>query len=126
MAGSANEERKKILLIEDEQELSEIILRMLESFGYEGASAECARDALQAVHQSNFDLLIIDLTLPDANGRELYEKIIEQKPDYRGKAVFTSGMEIPDDLKELIRKDKLDFLQKPFSLTNFRSILQRA
>ena len=125
MAESANGKRKKILLIEDEQELSEIILRMLESFGYEGASADCARNALQAIDQSNFDLLIIDLTLPDANGKELYEKIIRQKPDYRGKAVFTSGVEISDDLKELIRKDKLDFLQKPFSLTNFRSILKR-
>ncbi len=115
---------KRVLLVEDEQSLSEIILKMIEAFGLDGTGAESAKMARSKLDEERFDLLIIDLTLPDMPGIELYKAIVEEKPEYRGKVVFTSGFTPDEELEELLEKENITFLPKPFPINKFKEIIE--
>ena len=110
-------------MVEDEPELSEILLRMIDSFGLEGQHAKSARTALEKIREFRFDVLLIDLTLPDKPGIQLYREIQEKNPVYLGKVIFTSGFEKSDELEQIIEQDNQYFLPKPFDLEDLREIL---
>lgn len=118
-------ENKHILVVEDEQALSNIVINMLEVFGYSGKVCENAGDALETLKDENFGCLILDLTLPDMSGQDLYKMIREKYPQYRGHVIFTSGFNISEELEELIKEDHLDFLAKPFSVDKFKTLIEK-
>jgi response regulator of citrate/malate metabolism len=117
-------EVKNFLIVEDEPDLSAIILNMVEYFGKKGQIAENASKALNSIKHHKFDFFILDLTLPDKNGIQLYNEIIKQNPDCRGKVIFTSGLNISKELQKIIEEDGAMFLAKPFTVDKFESLLK--
>jgi len=117
-------ENKRILVVEDEAPLASIMVNMLEYFNFQGEVAVSGEEALTKMQSIDFAYLIIDLSLPDMNGMELYQEIIKQNSDYRGKAAFTSGFNVSDELKELMERDGLAFLPKPFSIDKFKEVME--
>ena len=116
-------ENKRILVVEDEAPLAGIMVNMLDYFDFQGEVAKSGEEALEKIGSLDFSYLIIDLSLPDMNGMELYQKIIKQNSGYRGRAAFTSGFNVSDELKKLIERDRLTFLPKPFSIDKFKKIM---
>ncbi len=117
-------ELKNFLIIEDESDLSAIILNMIEVFGAKGQIAENAEKAIKTMQQNKFDYFIIDLTLPDKTGLQLYKDIVEHNPDFRGKAIFTSGLNVSDELKRVLVDDGAMFLAKPFTIEKFQNLIK--
>ncbi len=117
-------ETKRILIVEDEAPLAGIMVNMLEYFNFQGEVAVNGEEALDKIKSGEFAYLIIDLSLPDLNGMELYRQIIKRHPDYRGKVAFTSGFNVTDELKKLLEKDELAFLPKPFSIDKFKEVME--
>ena len=80
-----------ILCVEDDNEVRAYVISQLESLGYNVISAADAAEALAVVEAGTpFDLLFTDIVMPgNFNGRQLAEKIAEQRPDL--KVLFTSG-----------------------------------
>jgi DNA-binding NtrC family response regulator len=115
--------KQRILIVEDETSLSDIILHMLEFFGHEGITANNGITALKIIDKEAFDCIIMDLTLPDFSGIELYKKFIRKNPAYRERIIFTSGHSITNELSDLIKKDHLSFLPKPFTVDQFQSMI---
>ncbi len=66
---------KKILVIDDEPDLRELVRINLDQAGYRVETASSGRDALQALRRSPPDLVVLDLMLPDVSGTELCRKI---------------------------------------------------
>jgi len=66
---------KKILVIDDEPDLRELVRINLDQAGYRVETASSGRDALQALRRSPPDLVVLDLMLPDISGTELCRKI---------------------------------------------------
>jgi two-component system phosphate regulon response regulator PhoB len=66
---------KKILVIDDEPDLRELVRVNLDQAGYGVETASSGRDALQALRRSTPDLVVLDLMLPDISGTELCRKI---------------------------------------------------
>ncbi len=115
--------KKKFLIVEDENSLSEIILKMLEAFEYEGKVARNATEAVRLLENTHYDAIILDLTLPDMNGIDLYRKIIKMDSKYRKRIIFTSGFETSKELDKLIKENELHFLSKPFTIDQFISVI---
>ena len=65
----------RILLIEDEERIAGFVQRGLAESGYSVEWAATGSNGMEAVQQIDFDLIILDLMLPDADGLELLEKI---------------------------------------------------
>ncbi len=108
--------KEKVLVVEDEKEIKEILNEMLTSLGYKVSLASNGQEALETLEKNNydFDLIISDIIMPEMDGYELYSKIQSLKPSV--KFIFTTGYS-DEALKELgVKLKKINFLKKPFTL----------
>jgi DNA-binding NtrC family response regulator len=121
--GEVNMMKKSVLIIEDESELATIILNMLETYGLEGEIVDTSRQATKLVKKSDYDFFIIDLSLPDSSGIDLYNSILSINDKYKGKVVFTSGLSVDEELDKIIQSDGALFLPKPFTIDKFKEII---
>ncbi len=111
----------KILLVEDNKIISKGIVYSLEQNGYTVILCEDFENALKTA-PFDFDLLIIDITLPDGNGFDLYKEIhrISDVP-----AVFLTAI---DDENSIVKGFELgadDYITKPFSMREFLARIKR-
>jgi len=120
-----NKVEKKVLIIEDEPDLASVFVSLLEVFGFQSEVAESAGLAKEMIARDQFRFLIIDLTLPDSSGIDLYQEIIAQYPQYKGEIIFTSGFNITDELNQILKRDGASFLAKPFSMDKLKKVLER-
>ena len=72
---------KQILIVEDDSFLNKMVAYNLTADGYGVTSALNARTAADAIRQREFDLVLLDINLPDGNGFELCKLIKPQHPD---------------------------------------------
>ncbi|UCF63238.1 MAG: response regulator [bacterium] len=117
--------KKKVLIVEDEPDLSVVFVNLLSVFGVQSQVAENAGSAKNSIINEKFDFVIIDLTLPDMSGIDLYKEMISAHPEYRGNVIFTSGMNMTTELGEIMKEDDISFLAKPFSIEKLKKTLDK-
>jgi len=118
---------QRILIVEDERELSRGLCDMLEFEGYEALAVGTGREALQAVARRPPDCIILDLMLPDINGYQVCEEIRRQKCNVP-LMMLTARAQDYDKIRGLeVGAD--DYLTKPFSvgelLARVKALLRR-
>ncbi|MDI3256718.1 MAG: response regulator transcription factor [Kyrpidia sp.] len=104
-------EGHKVLVVEDDGELRELVELYLRSHGYRTASAENGRRALELLCREQPDLLILDVLLPDMNGVELCRRI-RRSSDVP--VLFLSWKGTPGDIVAALEEGGDDYLTKPF------------
>jgi DNA-binding NtrC family response regulator len=107
--------RPTVLVVDDEEDLRDIMRRMLDRRGFATLVAGDVDEALAACrnHDGPIDVLVTDLGLPDASGAELSRAATELRPDLR--IIYVSGL--PKDIavsKGQIEEDAL-LVKKPFT-----------
>jgi two-component system, cell cycle sensor histidine kinase and response regulator CckA len=115
----------RILLVEDEDVVRDLVRAMLERHGYEVLEAPGPLEALElAGDGGSCDLLLTDVVMPKMNGRELARRIRVQAPDLH--VVYTSGY-APEAVLDGGRLDPGEyFLQKPFTAADLAAIVSEA
>ena len=105
-----------ILVVEDEDLLMELTRSMLERIGYRVLEAKNGEEAIHFAtsHDGEIDLAILDMGLPDMDGRKVYKLIKESRP--RLKVIVCSGYAIDGPVQEVLDAGAQAFMQKPFSL----------
>jgi DNA-binding response OmpR family regulator len=73
--------RKKILLVEDEENERLLYKEELEKEGFEVACCQNGNDAIESIEKSNYDLVILDIQMPQMDGIETLGKILTKKRD---------------------------------------------
>lgn len=117
----------RILIVEDEQKLAEILLRSLRGEGFAVDTAANAEDGYALAMNGNYDLLVLDLLLPDSSGTDLLKRLrgANQKVPV---LILTARGEL--DVKVAnFDAGADDYLTKPFALPEFlvrvRALLRR-
>ena len=107
-----------VLVVEDNIQLRAMAITVLSRNGYNVFAAASGSDALELCRQKNgkVDLLLTDVVMPEMNGRELSEKIIDIYPHIR--VLFMSGY--PEDILSLQNNlgREVPYMQKPFSVNS--------
>jgi len=107
---------KKILIVDDEPELSSLVKTRLEYHGYQVSLWNSGKDALKKVQEVKPDLIILDIMLPDKNGYDIcYE--LKNNSDTASIPVilFTAKEEWKGDMGEVGQFVKADdYISKPF------------
>ena len=107
--------RETILLVEDEAGIRALVRKILRRENYIVLEAGSAEEALAvAVSAPKIDLLITDVKLPGASGRELAERLRKTRPDVR--VLYVSGYTDDDAVRTGAIPSGSRFLQKPFTL----------
>jgi len=110
----STEKRPSILLVEDEENLHEALKLNLEMEGYEVTSCFNGNDALKAVQNEYFDLIIMDIMLPGIDGISITENIRVQQNEVP--ILILSAKNTSADRVLGLKKGADDYLTKPFNL----------
>lgn len=117
----------KLLLVEDDRKLGQFIKNGLEEVAYTTAWARTCKEAREAVLQSAFDVIILDIGLPDGNGLELLTEWRERR--LACYILILSARHEVDDRISGLNLGADDYLAKPFSfgelLARIRSLVRR-
>jgi len=103
----------KILIVDDEIGIREGCRRVLESRGYEFDMATTLRDGLMNIQKNDYDLVLLDVMLPDGRGIDLLTPIHEKDPETV--PIIITGFATIELAIEAIRKGAYDFIAKPFN-----------
>ena len=117
----------RILVIEDEKRIGEFVARGLESAGYTVEWSEDGASGLERMHATDYDLVILDLMLPDMDGLKVLEKIRNRTAS--PPVLILSALGAVDDRVKGLERGADDYLGKPFSFTELlarvRALLRR-
>lgn len=117
----------RILLIEDEARIADFVQRGLESSGYRVDVAGDGKTGLAKIHDLDYDLLILDLMLPDTDGLSVLEKVKNRKVSPA--VLILSARGGVDDRVRGLEMGADDYLVKPFAfvelLARIKALLRR-
>ncbi|RMF37849.1 MAG: response regulator [Planctomycetota bacterium] len=109
--------KKKLLIVDDEQDLVELIADAFQRDGrFEIRTANNGFDAGMQVKEFRPDIVILDVMLPDINGKEVCQRVRSDKTLDSVKIICISGMVEPDKVSELMEAGADGFVQKPFTV----------
>ena len=108
--------KRKILLVEDEETVRELLTEVLRRQGYDVLPCAHPKEGIAAglQHAAGIDLLLTDVVMPGMNGREMAELIQQATPDLR--VIFMSGYAEEVLLQNGRINAHFEYLQKPFTL----------
>lgn len=107
--------KRKVLIVDDDKELVELLVDVLERDGrFETRFVNNGFDAGMMVKEYRPDLIILDVMLPDLNGKDVCVRVRNDKSLEAVKIICVSGMVEEDKIEELYRAGANEFLSKPF------------
>ena len=109
---------KKLLLLEDDMALNETIVDYLENLNYDVISVYDGNSAMDTIYENSFDLLLLDVNVPDINGFEILKSVREQ--DITTPAVFITSLNSMVDLENGFESGCDDYIRKPFALKELK------
>lgn len=114
----------KILVIDDERSIRNIIGELLEMEGHTVKTAENGVQGYEMIGAESFDLVISDIKMPEMDGIELLDKMIERHPDTT--VVMISGHGNIDTAVECIKKGAFDYIEKPIDMNRILVTVKNA
>ena len=114
-----------VLVIDDDEKFKKSFAEMLQKMGFIVSVADTGEKAIEtfSINRSYFDLVILDLLMPDVDGSEIHELLRIQNPDI--KILFASGIFYFDHLVDMTKSVINGFIQKPFNYYQLRSKIDR-
>jgi len=112
---------RKILVVDDDRHLLELLIDTLTAIGYESVGVSDGLEALESLKTQEFDLVISDIRMPRLDGIGLLRKIRRYYPDLP--VLFITGVDMP----EVIGKAGPDgLLAKPFRISHIEEMIENA
>jgi K+-sensing histidine kinase KdpD len=116
-------EQESILVVDDDPDFLSIIKRILENKGYEVATASSASEAVACLQGRFYNVAILDISLPDADGTELLSAIINMHPDIT--AIMLTGHSSVQNAVKSLNCGAFAYLEKPLDPDNLLSVISR-
>ena len=104
----------RILLVDDEKDIVEMLADILSNHGFEADRAHSAEEALERIRETIYDAAILDFNLPDMDGVMLHRQIRQMDTELAGNTLFMSGMVQSDQNLGYYAAQSAGFLSKPF------------
>lgn len=117
-------EKWKILVIDDEPELRELMKDVLEDEGYQVCSAGSGADGIALNEQENPDLILLDMRMPEMDGIATLRAI--RASDDQVLVIILTGYGCPDTIRDAADLDVSEYLSKPFENRELVSIIAKA
>ncbi|MGA2312936.1 MAG: sigma-54 dependent transcriptional regulator [Xanthobacteraceae bacterium] len=114
----------RILVVDDEEIVIRSCLRILEGNGYEIDVAHDGHDALRKVESNTYDVMILDIMMPNLGGMEVLRRIKETHPDID--VIMITGLSQIDTAVQAMKLGAFDYISKPFEPDELKLVVQRA
>jgi len=117
---------KTILVVDDERDLGEILVKALEREGHRVEVAGDGADALRRLEQHGYDLVVSDTKMPVMDGVELFYEIERRFPRLSKRIILLTGDVLDPEKRRFLESSGAPFLTKPFDLGEVRRVVRRA
>jgi CheY-like chemotaxis protein len=113
----------RILVVDDELSIREVLAQMLAAEGHDVVTAASGAEALTCLSQEEFQVVITDLKMPEISGQELYAEIKASDPSLAQRVIFITGDTVNEDTKQFMGSVENPTLEKPFRLEWLRELI---
>ena len=114
----------RILIVDDEKKLLGVLSRVLAVKGYEVEAATSGTEALAMLEDRPFDILVCDIQMTPVSGMDVLRSAIKTRPELP--VIMCTAYSSVDTALESLKLGAFDYVTKPFNLTEFVEILERA
>ncbi|MDB6017278.1 MAG: Multi-sensor hybrid histidine kinase [Pedosphaera sp.] len=111
----------RILVLDDEKSIAEMLSEMLGLLGYQTMVCHAAAQALELIQGRTFDVIISDFRMPGINGEQFYKLAVKQQPELARRIIFLTGDVVNEDTLNFLQATGNPHLAKPFQLADVRS-----
>jgi DNA-binding response OmpR family regulator len=111
---------KKILIIEDDTDLAEMLSAYFRVQGFKVATAGWGEDAVQMAAEENPDIVVLDIRLPDIDGYEVCRRLRQNRVTRHIPVVFLTEKRERDDKLSGLELGAVDYITKPFDIQELR------
>jgi CheY-like chemotaxis protein len=117
-------ERPRVLVVDDESVIAQLIADVLGGEGFEVDTAPHGLAALDRLANRTYDVILSDLRMPELDGFGLFREIERRYPDLLGRFVFITGTSEHTDYQGFIDDVKVPVLTKPFDMMNLVRVVR--
>jgi two-component system NtrC family sensor kinase len=108
--------RSRILVVEDESALAQLLVESLSADGHRIETAANGAEALERIGQHRYDIIISDLKMPSMDGRQLFEEVTRLDPSLARRMIFSTGDVASRGTQDFLKRVQAPLLLKPFDL----------
>ncbi|HXK32945.1 MAG TPA: ATP-binding protein [Dehalococcoidia bacterium] len=119
-------EKRRILVVDDEESIQKLLTGVLEMDGHEVAIARNGQEALDRVQAEAFDLVITDIKMPVMGGTDLYRRLADAGNPLARRVIFITGDTVAPDTRKFLQGVENAVLSKPFRLRDVREAVGAA
>ncbi len=119
-------EKKRVMLVDDEQLLRSVLTSLLERT-YDVVALESGKAAQDVLRKDNaFDAIVCDLMMPDVSGMDLYAWLERENPALTSRVILMTGGAFTDRASALLERAPNFHIEKPFEIEDLAALIERA
>jgi len=105
-----------VLVVEDEDPLRGLVSEVMRGLGHQVVEATTGEQALSLLEERTYDLVMLDLRLPDVDGQVIWQRAIAPHPQLAGRVVFMTGDIMSTETQDFLAETGRPWLMKPFTI----------
>ena len=121
----ASPARARILLVDDDPMITELVIDMLGIEGYDVDTATNGIEALQKLERQRYDLIITDLHMPKLDGSGFYRELAQRKLHSLKRIIFLTGTTGGSEEHRFVQESGVPVLLKPFNVSELIELVRR-
>lgn len=106
----------RVLIVDDAPGVTDVLGMKLEREGYEAVIARTAATAYEFLEAGEFDLILLDIQLPDGSGMEMLKQLRQRRSQLDTPIIMISGLDQTSDVVSSLKNGANDYITKPFDL----------
>ena len=118
--------RKRILIVEDEPSVLNLMAQAMGMEGYLVLTAQNGQKALAVIRDMHVDFIICDVKMPDCNGEAFYDEVQRVRPQLRERIAFMTGDTVSPRTVTFLERSGAPYLLKPFNLSDLRKLVAKS
>jgi len=116
---------KAILVVDDDATFASVVEDALATEGYQVTTATSGLAALDLVRDRRFDLILIDVRMPELDGPGFFRELQSRDPEHASRVMFMTGAAVGPDTAEFLFSLRAPYLRKPLPIDELRAAVKR-
>lgn len=116
---------RHLLVVDDEPLLRDLLTLLLSKSGYRVDQAPDGMTALRMSDDQKYDAILLDMRMPNVDGRSLYERLKERSADLAARIIFVTGDLANPQTASFLQATGNPYLEKPFTRAQLEAVLER-